>query len=482
MNNGNLYRFIGFELDVKERRLSRDGVPVQLTPKNFEVLAYLVERAGHLVEKDELLRAVWPEAFVAETNVSRAIHTLRKVLLDDGNGNKVIQTVATRGYRFAAPVERVSRPVAPTENLNGSGSKAGFLQSRTFRNSIAATFLVVVFLLIGWVIFSGSSRAKDEKGTANEEAYGLYLQGVQLASKRNRKDAEKAVEYLERAVQIDPDYALAYAALANAYGVIGQSGGRKSENYVKQRSAIEKALSLDDSQGQVYSELGEILMNFEWDYPKAETAFKRGIALAPSASVTHRSYAVYLNSMGRFDEAIAEMKTAIDLEPAQVSNYRTYGMILYYARKADQAIVQLERTLEIDPELRGARPQLCAALRMNGENDKAFECFLKMPARKNESPEKIEDWKATYAKDGWRGVFLKQIDEIKSDPESTESWALGELYASVGDTENAIATITGELDTDKRGWGYTTLRINPHFDSIRSDPRFQELLKRVNLE
>ncbi len=98
------YRFKSFQLDVEERQLLRDGIAVPLTPKAFDVLAALVERSGHLVEKDELLRLVWSDSFVEEANVARIVHTLRKVLGEDENGNKFIETVPKRGYRFVADV------------------------------------------------------------------------------------------------------------------------------------------------------------------------------------------------------------------------------------------------------------------------------------------------------------------------------------------------------------------------------------------
>ncbi len=115
------YRFKSFRLDVEDRQLIHEGVPVQLEPKVFDVLALLVEHSGHLVEKDELLRSVWADSFVEETNVARAVYTLRKTLGDDGNGNKFIETVAKKGYRFVAEVTEVSD--AETERRRDSCRK-----------------------------------------------------------------------------------------------------------------------------------------------------------------------------------------------------------------------------------------------------------------------------------------------------------------------------------------------------------------------
>ncbi len=120
MNGGekHFYQFKSFRLDIGERQLLHDGDSVALTPKAFDVLAALVERGGHLVEKDELLRAVWFDSFVEEANVARIVHTLRKVLGEDENGNKFIETVAKKGYRFVAEVKEVREPIAQ-KSANG---------------------------------------------------------------------------------------------------------------------------------------------------------------------------------------------------------------------------------------------------------------------------------------------------------------------------------------------------------------------------
>jgi len=118
------YRFGAFDLDIRERQLLRDDVPVSLPPKAFDVLALLVDRSGHLIEKDDLMRIVWPDSFVEEANVARVIHKLRRTLGDDHNGNKFIETVPKKGYRFVAEVEDLDEnlePEQPIHLLHGTG-------------------------------------------------------------------------------------------------------------------------------------------------------------------------------------------------------------------------------------------------------------------------------------------------------------------------------------------------------------------------
>ncbi len=658
------YRFKSFRLDVGERQLLNEGEPVALTPKAFDVLAALVERGGHLIEKDELLKTVWADSFVEEANIPRIVHTLRRVLGEDDNGNKFIETVAKKGYRFVAGVDEIYEPTAP-KSVNGkqdfsivaedapetiaaektsevitaentvadfqiapsataaTAAPSAVKQKNTTRIMLFAVgFASAVFLILmlsfnwqskssfdpnepqsiavlplksltaenrdalyelgaadalilklssaknltvrplsatqgdvdgkkdavaigkeqqvnfilasNYQIADGKIRItsqlinvsngaveetfKDEQNisntfavqdafaanvsqklltrlnrttnnvaakrfTANEEAYRLYLQGRALTDKRSRKDAEKAVEYLEQAVRIDPNYALAYAQLANAYSASASFGGDSIEKRLKQKSAVEKALAIDENLPEAYAMMGEMKMNYEWDFDGAEKAFKKAVELDPNSIKAHRLFALYLSSMGRHDEAIAEAKTAVDLEPASVLNHKNLGQFLYYARRYDEAIAESKLAVEMDANFRVAYGWLIGSYRMKGENDQAFEWFLRAPQRKDESPEKIQSWKEIYAKSGWRGITEREIEEVLAEEKNGKPhWNLSGLYAELGDKEKAIVSLEKAFSVNERGWGWTTLKISPRYDLIRSDPRFEAIVKRVGLK
>ncbi len=651
------YRFKSFRLNVEERRLTRDNFPVPLTPKAFDVLVALIERSGHLVEKDELLRIVWADSFVEEINVARIVHTLRKTLGENENGYKFIETVAKKGYRFVAEVEEVCEPTAP-KSTNGKSdflfaaeNSAEAIFEEQSPETIAATktpqtdfqilptaadktvappvhnqkratrivlftvgFASAVFLLLllsfnwqskssfdpneaksiavlplkslttekrdaiyelgvaGSLIFklgaaknlvirplsatqnyvdakkdaiaigkeqqvdfvlasnyqiadgkirvtselinvssgaveesfrdeqsvSDSFAAQDaitanisksllkrlnrepnnlapKRYTNNDAAYRDYLTGAALTDKRNKKDAEKAVEHLQKAVELDPNYALAYARLANAHSAIAVFGGDNHEEYLKARAAIEKALAIDENQAEAHALLGEMKLSYEWDFDGAERALKKAVALDPNSTVAHRIYALYLNSMGRFDESIAEAKIAIDLEPASVLNHKNYAQFLYFARRYDEAAAQAERTVEMDRNFRVTYGWLINSYKMKGEDDKAFECFLRSPLIAIDNPEKIQMWKEIYAKSGWRGINEQKLQEASD-------WQKPQLYAELGDKEQAIVSLEKNFSDNQRGWAWTTIKNDPRYDSIRSDPRFEAIVKRIGLK
>ena len=654
------YEFKSFRLSVEERQLLNNGDSVSLTPKAFDVLAALVGRKGHLVEKDELLRLVWADSFVEEANVARIVHTLRKVLGEDGNGNKFIETVAKKGYRFVAEVEEVREPT--TQNsANGiydfstaaekspeiiGGEKfaetdfqipqtaadkintkkiahaTADSQKRAARLTlIAAGFLSavgLVFLLslnfqsesavqpkdfksiavlpikplaaenrdsiyelgiqdslinklslvkglavrslsatrqyadlrqdalaagreqqVDYVLASNyqiadgkiritsqlinvrsgqveevfkaeqsnssgfavqdavaenigqpllkrlnreSNNTATKRCTANEEANRSYLQGTILADKRGRKDFEKAIEYFERAIELDSNCAPAYAGLANVHTALGGIGGGSVEDFQKAQTAIEKALAIDDNLAEAHSYSGELKVNYEWDFAGAEREHRKAVELNPNSSAAHRMYALQLGFSGRFDEAIAEIKTAMDLEPTSVLNQKIYGQILYYARRYDEAVTQLQRTVEMDADPVGIYNFLRRSYFMKGEADRAFEWFVRSRTQQKDDAEQIKLWKKIYAESGWRGVFERQMKKLKEDEKNGKPNynQLAGLSIELGDREQAFVYLNKVFE--KRGWTMITLKVEPHFDPLRSDARFDDLINRVGLK
>ncbi len=288
--NGCIYTFKTFRLNLAERELWNGDTKLSLTPKAFDVLAILVERAGHLVEKDDLMRLAWPDAFVEEANLARIVHMLRRTLGENG-GDKFIETVARKGYRFVVPVTIHGQPeqkiLIDNQNLDGEAdlqipamSVAELINKPKRRRRyilLTAGFLgavVLVFLLFNFQ--SGGPKNFARRFTTNEEASRLYLLGAALANKSGRKNADKAVEYFTQAIELDANYAPAYAGIASAHTSMAiTAGGDTHEQYIKAKTAIEKALALDNDLAEAHSALGDLKWSCEWDFTGAETAHKR---------------------------------------------------------------------------------------------------------------------------------------------------------------------------------------------------------------
>ncbi len=330
-----------------------------------------------------------------------------------------------------------------------------------------------------------------KRGTANEEAYRLYLQGMYLYGKRTPADANKAVEVLEQSVRLDPKYARAWAGLALAYKNVATfraqepkfAGSKAQEEYQKSLEAINTALALDENLADAHCALCVHKMAYEYDFDGAERECKRATELDPNSSQAHSVYSRYLNCRGRFDEGIAEIKTAIDLEPASLVNQRDYGVSLYYARRYADAVTQLKRVIAMDEKFDTAYAWLDVALEMEGKYPEAFEWFMKGRARNFQGPDaqKItEAVKAAYQASGWQGLLLEQVRGFENKTDTRPDFQGAVLYAKVGNKDKAFECL--EKSYQRREPWMSLLKVEPGLDSVRDDPRFDEFVERVGLK
>lgn len=646
-----VYRFRSFRLDVGERLLLHNENPLSLTPKAFDVLVVLVERAGHLVEKDELLKLVWTDSFVEEVNVARIVHKLRKTLGEDDNGNKFIETVAKKGYRFVAEVSEINELV-PRKSINDEEDFSAFKDipgtitgEETSENEFQVAPLVTVpaqmhlvnepkqkpriilfgvgfltavglLLLLSFNFQSGFSNnsnkiksiailpvkpintsnrnelyeigiaeslihrlsatksfyvrplsatrqytdlAQDpiaagreqktdyilasnyqmadgkirttaqlfnvatgqieetyksekdagsvfaiqdavanefgnllfayfaavpnkttaKRGTANQEAYRLYLQGKNLTAKRSGADAKKAVEYFEQAIQLDPNYAHAYAGLAYAYNSSGTLDGGSQiqrEVYEKARAALNKAVELDTDLADGYAIRGELKFR-EWDFSGAEKDLRRAIELEPNNDLAHWIYSWWLNHHGRFEEAFAELEIALEIDPNSLLYQRERGRFLYFARRYDEAIAHLERVLEIDENFGTAFHWLILAYEKKGDLDGAFKWHLE--EQKRRKPERSNDFREIYETGGWE-IFRRKILEYEKLDKRGGFYRYARQHALLNEKEQAFEYLNKAFE--EKSTSLIMLKVEPAFDSLRDDPRFDELLRRVGFK
>jgi len=321
---------------------------------------------------------------------------------------------------------------------------------------------------------STSSRLAAKHRTTNEGAYRLYLQGMYLANKRNPTDAQKAVETLEQAVRLDPNYALAWAGLAYALRPVGPV---KSNQEAHQRAieAINKALALDQNLADAYSTLCESQMYYEYDFVSAEQSCKRAIELDPDSSQAHDIYSRYLLSRGRFDQAISEIKTAIDLEPTSLYSQRNLGLELFLARRYSESVVQLKRVVAMDKNFDTAHFWLSTALAMQGNESEAFEWLMKLLALRAVDDETIQAYRTAFQMSGWQGVLRERAERFNKSGEDDIDGAA--YYAQTGNKDKAFECL--ERVYQSRNLWMAYLKVDPRLDALRDDVRFDELVRRV---
>jgi serine/threonine protein kinase/tetratricopeptide (TPR) repeat protein len=319
--------------------------------------------------------------------------------------------------------------------------------------------------------------------TENAEAYQLYLKGRYFWNKRTRDDLRKSIEYFNQAIERDPNYALAYAGLADAYVLFsGYSAGTPQDSYPKARAAAKRALELDDTLAPAHAALGLELFAYEWDAGEATREFRRAIELNPNYATAHHWYGnQVLLYTGRFDEAIAEMKRAQELDPLSLIVNADVGDTYFYARQYDKAIEQLLKTIEMDQSFYYARYELGMAYEMKGDYQQAIAAY-KQARQLNTDPRVLALLGHAYAASGKRDEALKALNQLKeiAKQQYVPAYHFVIVYVGLGDKDRAFQWL--EQTYQERTSRMTILGVDPFLDPLRSDPRFTDLVRRVGLQ
>lgn len=319
--------------------------------------------------------------------------------------------------------------------------------------------------------------------TDNPEAYQLYIKARYHWSRRMPKDVEKAIEYFKQAIATDPSFALAHAGLADCLAVAqGYQGESHYSLTLKAKDAALKALELDQRLAEPHATLGWIKFRHDWDYAGAEREFRRAIELKPGYTTARHWYGFYLAAMGRFDEAIAELKRAQEQDPVSLITNTALGTVLLLARRYDQAIVQYHRTLELDPYFTPALQSLGWAYAHQGKYEEAIHYCKKAVSIDGGSVHLLGFLGYVYAVAGQRDDALKTLATLKGIMDKYPSlppFPMALIYTGLGDRDEAFKWL--EKTYAERDWWLCLIKVNPVFDDLRSDPRFDDLLRRVKL-
>jgi serine/threonine protein kinase/tetratricopeptide (TPR) repeat protein len=326
----------------------------------------------------------------------------------------------------------------------------------------------------------------SKRYTDNVEAYNLYLLGRHFWNRRTRGDMLKSIDYYEQAIKIDPEYALAYAGIADAHITLGEWGYRQAEEvYPKAQELALKALEFDGELAEAYSSLAVVKKLYDWDWTGAETAYRRAIELNPKYATAHFRYAEYLVAMGRFDEAISEIHKALELDPLSPIMHVAGALVNYYARQYEKTREMCHKSLELDPDFRGAYVWLSIYHKQKKNYDAYFSERLKAMTLGGENLPSVLVWKKmheVYKTSGIEDAARYLIDYLsKKAPKSADInpaiFALA--YTLLKDKEKLMDAL--EQCYERRSWVLHLLKVNPDFDFIRSEPRFKALLKKVGL-
>jgi TolB-like protein/DNA-binding winged helix-turn-helix (wHTH) protein/tetratricopeptide (TPR) repeat protein len=615
------YSFGLFVLDSAEGRLVRGGEPISLTPKAIETLLVLVENAGHLTEKEELLRRVWPDTFVEEATVAKNISLLRKALGDSTESEEYIQTVPKRGYRFVARVERGNPPSDVVSTVPQAPAGPSF---RVLLIGLSATLLVSAFLFHSFravpastlgsqehvkvvvlpfedlsagavgeyfadglteemirqlarvnpdrmaviartssMHFKGSQKTVAQIGkeldveyliegslrhdgerlrisvrlvqvkdqvhlwaqnyerdlrdvlavqddvaravageigvrleppatpgdraaklhTVAPEVNELYLKGRYFWNKRTEAGYVKAIQYFDEAIQLDPQYAAAYAGLADSYALLGSMANStlpRIEAMPRARAFAERALALDESLAEARTSLAFVKMHFEQDWDAAEREYRRAIASNPSYVTAHHWYAYCLIAQARVDEALREIRRAQELDPLSLIINTDVAEMLYFARRHDEAIQQARKTLEMDPSFALAQRVLGLAYEEKGMYPESIAALQKLVEISERADYALAALGRSYALSGNRAEAEKLLEELLALKTQDSGVFLGPaiVYAALGNKDQALLWLEKLY---QRRAGIILIKVEPYFDVLRAEPRFQALERRMAL-
>jgi len=321
--------------------------------------------------------------------------------------------------------------------------------------------------------------AMSKKPTENPEAYELYLKGRFFWNKRTGDDLRKSIEYLKEAIVKDPGYALAYAGLADSYGLLRFYGGASpAESIVPATAAAKKALELDDSLAEPHASLG-LIATEELDVHRAVEELERAIQLNPNYATAHHWLALAFTALGQSDRSIAETKRALELDPLSMVINADLSIAYLYARRYDEAEAQASKTLEIDPRSFLAHYYLGMALQLKGRLEEAIPEFQKA-VELNHDPYCISMLAQGYARNGQTDEarkLLAQLNEMAKSGEVPE-YAFALIYTSLGDKDHAIAALEHGFAGGNKSYLFL-LPGDPLLDDLRGDPRFEALVQKV---
>jgi len=312
--------------------------------------------------------------------------------------------------------------------------------------------------------------------TVDVEAYQLYLHGRFFLNKFTTENFYKAIEYFNQAIEADADYALAYAGLADAYIMLTEMGPLPpAEAMPKAKEFALKAISLDEDLAEAHSSLGMILQDYEYDFAAAEERFLRAIDLSPNNPIARQSYGILLTELERYGEGEAQFKKALEVDPLSVVGNWVYSFCLFLSRRYDEAIERAERTLELDPNFGVAYLSLAFAHQMKGDYTESVEAY----ARCSEVmgfPENGEFIRKSF-EGGWQ-AFLKSMTEPSDNrPLTFSSYIVAVFFATLGDADGAFTEL--ENSFAKRESHLVMMKVDPRFENLRNDLRFQDLLARI---
>jgi TolB-like protein/DNA-binding winged helix-turn-helix (wHTH) protein len=329
------------------------------------------------------------------------------------------------------------------------------------------------------ITFTPSERSLLNSRTVNPAAQDLYFRGLHAWDSGTAEGTKNAVGYFQRSLERDPKYALAYAGLALAHVDWRPGLSGPQENMPKAREAALKGLALDETLPLGHSVMGSIQLYFDWNWAGAEKEFKRALELNPNDYLTYNAYARFLVAMGRTDEALTYVKTAMSLDPFWNGDYPIW--VTYLARRYDEALELAKTKSALDPNNPWYHFDLALVYEQIGRSTESVEEYLKFETLSGTDPQTIARLRQASGRSGMDGFWRRRVEEYRKAAKSqyVSNGMVAEACSRIGESECALESL--ERAFRERDDLMINLNVDPAFDGIRTDPHFQDLVRRVGL-
>lgn len=484
-------RFGEFEIDRQACALLRNGqrVPLQIQP--FRVLETLVDNAGGVVTRATLYGRIWPGKvyFDVDRGLNNAMNRLRQALGDSGDTPIFIETLPRIGYRFIHPVEPAvaAPPQRPdTDSRRRPAWRAGVVAVSAV---VIATVAVAVVRWAGSTKVAESRPASSDRQTPVAEAQDAYLRGVKLLEQRNKESLELGIQHLQRATELDPTFAEAFAVLAAAYA---GAGGNTNARYLSSEEALkpalaaaERALQLDPDLGKAHIALARVLNMLQ---PRSkptdlaiEQSYRRGLELDPSDAEAHLQFGNFLAKRGRSNEALVQFRTALALAPLSPSVNSRLGQELIGLGQTAEGLELLRRTAELDPFQYNARVRLGWGYLTVGDLDAAEREFSAADRISPDTLQIMSGLAFIAARRGDEQVARAMLEKLLPIAQATNApLDVAIVHVGLKEREKSLEWLEKTIQQTPLLFGRPPWGLHaPMYDWLRDDARFKRLEQEV---
>jgi DNA-binding winged helix-turn-helix (wHTH) protein/Flp pilus assembly protein TadD len=477
------YRFADFELDTEERTLQTGGIAVPLQDLPSRLLITLVEHAPATVERETFAATLWPPGthLDVDASLNTAVARVREALGDDSSQPRFVATVPRRGYRFVATVEKIEKiPESSLPTTTPSSEPSSTPSPRLF--PIAALLAILLTILVVALALRGERAGNNlrDSTTPNPEVRAQLLVGQYQASRRSREGLERAIAAFQSAAALDPTSSRAYSGLASSYVLLGiYDYWRPREAFEPAETMARRALQLDPESAEAIGAQGLVLAVAHWDWPAARAALQRAVELAPESPEAWFRLGTLESLLGRHQEGLAASARALQFDPTHPVLLSGYAWQLFQAGRGEEAIAQAHHAIDLHPGYLDAWDNLKWIEIRLGHDLAALEAWVRAEDLDNGGGDGV---RRAFALGGLAFVHRAAVRSQVS------RWQTGRYqspfdialeYASLGDPDETISWLQrsfAERETDLVG-----LAVDPRFDLLRDDPRFDSLLKDIGL-